>query len=104
LRHRRGTPKSTTSNQNKKLEVPPKPNPSKGAFTKSHQPPPSKPIFLEVKEVDMPQEYFRLEHELRKINIPIPLKKLFKNDPFKKSIMEVLQPPISGVTSDVISL
>jgi hypothetical protein len=37
LRPRTGTPKATTSDQNKKTEVPPKPNPSKGALAKAHQ-------------------------------------------------------------------
>jgi hypothetical protein len=104
LRPRTGTPKATTSDQNKRPEVPPKPNPSKGALTKAHQPPPSKHVVPEVKEVDRPQASFILEHELRKIKIHVPLSELLKNEPFKKSIMKVLQPPTSVVTSDVISL
>jgi hypothetical protein len=36
---------------------------------------------------------------LSKINIPIPLSKLLKNEPFKKSIMKVLQPPTYVVIS-----
>jgi hypothetical protein len=90
LRPRRGAPKSTTSDQNKKIEVPPKPNLSKGTLNKSHRPPPSKYIVYEVKEVDRPKYSFILEHELRKINIPLPLLELLKNEPFKKSIMKVL--------------
>jgi hypothetical protein len=73
-------------------------------LAKSHQPPPSKPIVPEVKEGDRPQAYFILEHELRKINIHVPLSELLKNDPFKKSIMKVPQPPNFVVTFDVISL
>jgi hypothetical protein len=61
-------------------------------------------VVPEVKEVDRPQAYFILEHELRKINIPVPLSELLKNEPFKQSIMKVLQPPTSVVTYDVISL
>jgi hypothetical protein len=104
LRPRTGTPKATTSDQNSKTKVPPKSNPSKGALTKAHQPPPFKPVVPEVKEVDRPQAYFILENELRKIKILVPLSELLKNEPFKKSIMKVLQPPTSVVTSDVISL
>jgi hypothetical protein len=44
LRPRKFTPKSTTSNQNKKIEVPPKTNPSKGALDKAHHPPPFKHV------------------------------------------------------------
>jgi hypothetical protein len=51
LSPRTGTPKSTTSNKNKKVEVPPKPNPSKGALVRAHQPPPSKSVVPKVKEV-----------------------------------------------------
>jgi hypothetical protein len=36
LRPRIGAPKATTSDQNKKSEVPPRPNPSKGTLTKTH--------------------------------------------------------------------
>jgi hypothetical protein len=93
LRPRTGAPKSTTSDQNKKTEVPHKPNPSKGALDKDHQPPPFKPDVLEVMEDERPQESFILEHELRNIKIPVPLSKLLKNEPFKQSIMKVLQPP-----------
>jgi hypothetical protein len=45
-----------------------------------------------------------LEHDLRKIKIHVPLRKLLKNEPFKKYIMKVLQPTPSSVSSDVISL
>jgi hypothetical protein len=41
---------------------------------------------------------------LSKINIPVPLKKLMKNEPFKNSIMKFLQPTSPSVSSDVISL
>jgi hypothetical protein len=41
---------------------------------------------------------------LRKIKIHVPLSELLKNEPFEKSIMKVLQPPTSVVTSDAISL
>jgi hypothetical protein len=104
LRPRKCTPKATTSEKNRKIEVPPKPNPSKGALAKDHQPPPSKPDVPEVKEVYKPQASFNLEHESIKIKNPVPLSELFKNDPFKNSIMKVLQPPTSIVTIDVISL
>ena len=73
LRPITGTPKATTSDHNKKIEVPPKPNPSKGASTKSHYLPPSKIVAPEIKEVDRPHAYFILEHELRKIKITVPL-------------------------------
>jgi hypothetical protein len=74
LSPRTDTPKATTSDQKKKkTKVPPKPNPSKGALAKAHQPPPSKPIVPEVKEVDRPQASFSLEHELRNIKIHVPL-------------------------------
>jgi hypothetical protein len=98
------TPKATTSDQNRKIEVPPKPNPSKGALAKAHQPPHFKLVVPEVKEVDRPQESFNLEHELSKIKILVPLSELLKNEPFNKSIMKFLQPPTSVVISDVISL
>jgi hypothetical protein len=61
-------------------------------------------VVPEVKEVDRPQTSFNLEHELRKINIPVPLSELLKNEPFKQSIMKVLQPHTSVVNFDVISL
>jgi len=72
--------------------------------SKSQSPPPSKPIVPEIKEFDKPPTSFILEHELRKIKIHVPLKKLLKNKPFKKSIMKVLQPTPSSVSSNVISL
>jgi hypothetical protein len=99
LRPRTGAPKSTTSDQNRKTKVPSKPNPSKGALDKAHQPPPFKPVVPELKEFDRPQAYFILENELRKIKIPVPLSELLKNDPFKQSIMKVLQSPTSIVIS-----
>jgi hypothetical protein len=67
MRPRAGAPKSTSSDQNKKVEIPPKPNPSTGTSSKAQQRPPYKPIVLEVKEVDRPQASFSLEHELSKI-------------------------------------
>jgi hypothetical protein len=99
-----GDPKATTFDQNKKVEVLPKPNPSKGMSSKSQQLPPSKLAVPEIKEVDRPTTSFILEHELSKINIPVPLTELMKNEPFKKYIMKVLQPTTSIVSSDVISL
>jgi hypothetical protein len=104
LRHRTCTPKATTSDQNRKKEVPPKLNRSKGALAKAHQPPPFKPIVPEVKEVDRTQASFSLEHEFRKIKIHVPMSKLLKNEPFKQSIMKVLQPPTYVVIYDVISM
>jgi hypothetical protein len=41
---------------------------------------------------------------LRKINIPVPLIELLKNEPFKNSIMKVFKSPVSVMTSDVINL
>jgi hypothetical protein len=104
LRPRKGTPKATTSDHNIKTEVPPKPNLSKGALAKAHQPPPFKIVVPEVNEVDRSQEHFILEYELSNIKILVPLSEFLKNYPFKKSIIKVLQPPTSIVTSDVISL
>jgi hypothetical protein len=101
LRPRTCTPKATTSDQNRKTEVPPKPNPSKGALAKAHQPPPFNPVVPEVKEADRPHASFSLKHELSKIKIPVALSKFLKNELFK---MKVLQPPTSVVTFDVISL
>jgi len=72
--------------------------------SKTQSPPLPKPFAPETKEVDKPPTSFILEHELRKIKIPVPLTKLLKNEPFKKSIMKVLQPTPSSVSSDVISL
>jgi hypothetical protein len=71
---------------------------------KTQQLPLSKPVVLEMKDFDRPPTYFSLQHELRKINILVPLTKLLKNEPFKKSIMKVLQPTASSVSFDVISL
>jgi hypothetical protein len=79
LRTRTNTHKSTTSYQNSKTHVSPKPNPSKGALTKAHEPPPFKTVAPEVKEVDRPQSSFNLENELRNINIHVPLSELLKN-------------------------
>jgi hypothetical protein len=90
LRPKTCTPKATTSDHNKMTEVPPKPNPSKGALAKAHQPPPFKNVSPEVKKVDRPQISFSLEHELSKIKIPIPFSELLKNEPFRQSIMKVL--------------
>jgi hypothetical protein len=73
-------------------------------LAKAHQPPPFKPVVPKVKEVDRPQAYFILDHELRKINILVPLSEFLKNETFKQSIIKVLQPPTSIVTSDVIIL
>jgi hypothetical protein len=98
-----GASNSTTSEKNKKDEVPPKPNPSKGMSSKAELPPSSKHATPKIKEVDRPMASFILEHELRKIKIPMHLIELLKNDPFKKSIMKVLQPTAPGVSSDVIS-
>ena len=72
--------------------------------SKAQQLPPPKPAVAEIKEVDRPPTYFSLEHELSKINIIMHLIELMKNEPFKKSIMKVLQPTPSIVSSDVISL
>jgi hypothetical protein len=73
LRPRKHAPKHTTSDQNIKMKVPPKTNPSKRALSKAHRPPPLKLFVPEVKEVNWPKEYFILKNELSKIKIPIPL-------------------------------
>jgi hypothetical protein len=104
LRMRNGASKATTSDQGKQVEAPPKPNPNKGMPSKTQSSPLSKPLAPETKEADKPPTFFSLEHELRKIKIPVPLTELLKNEPFKKSIMKVLQPTPSSVSSDVISL
>jgi hypothetical protein len=57
-----------------------------------------------VKEVERHVTSFNIEHELRKINILVPLIELMKNEPFKRSIMKVLKPPTSTISSDVINL
>jgi hypothetical protein len=104
LRMRNGASKATTFDQGKQAESPPKPNPNKVMPSKTKSSPLSKHIAPETKEVDKPPNSFILEHEMRKIKIPVPLKKLLKNEPFKKSIMKVLQPTTSSVSFDVISL
>jgi hypothetical protein len=104
LRMINGVFKATTSDQGKQAEAPPKPNPNKGMPSKIHSSPLSKTLATETKEVDKPPTSFILEHELRKIKIPIPLTELLKNEPFKKSIMKVTKPTPSSVSSDVISL
>jgi hypothetical protein len=83
LRPRTGAPKAITSDHNKKPKVPPKKNPSKGTLTKDHQPSPSKSVVPEVKEANILEASFILEHELRKIKIIVPLSELLKNEPFK---------------------
>jgi hypothetical protein len=45
-----------------------------------------------------------LEHEINKIKIHVPLVELMKNESFKKSILKVLQPPASIISSDTINL
>jgi len=45
-----------------------------------------------------------LEHEINKIKIHVPLVELMKNESFKKSILKVLQPPDSIMSSDTIKL
>jgi hypothetical protein len=87
----------------KKLKIPPKPSPNKGMSSKTQKIPLSKSIVPEMRESDRPPTSFSLEHELRKINIPMPLTELLKNEPFKKSIMKFLQPTPSA-SSNVISL
>jgi hypothetical protein len=104
LRMRNGSSKATTFDKGKQAEAPPKPNPNKGMPSKTQSSPLSNLLSPETKEADKPPTSFILEHELRKINIPIPLMKLLKNEPFKKSIMKVMQPTPSSVSSDVISL
>jgi hypothetical protein len=104
LRTRAGAPKATTSEKNKQVEVPPKPNPSKGMSSKTQPPPSSKHASPEIKEVDRPPASFILEHELSKIKILVPLTEFMKNEPFKKYIMKVLQPTSSIVSSNLISL
>jgi hypothetical protein len=73
LRTRVRPPKTTTFDPNKQTEVPPKPNPSKGMPSKAQQLPLSKPAVPEVKEADRTPTSFNLEHELRKIKIPVTL-------------------------------
>ena len=41
---------------------------------------------------------------MHKINIPIPLVELMKNDGFKKTFMKALQPPPTEVASDFFDL
>jgi len=104
LRTRNGASKATTSDQGKQAEAPPKTNPNKGMPSKTQPSPLSKPISPETKEADKPPTSFILEHELRKIKIPVPLTELLKNEPFKKSIMKLLQPTPFSVSSNVVSL
>ena len=73
LRTREGAPKATTSDQNKKHDVLPKPNPRKDMSSKAQQLPPLKPVVPKIKEVDMPTTSFSLENELRNIKIHVPL-------------------------------
>jgi hypothetical protein len=103
LRTRVGAPKSTTSDQTKQVEAPPKPSPNKSMSSKTQQLPLSKPAIPKIRESDRSPTSFILEHELRKIKIPVPLTKLLKNEPFKKSIMKFLQPTPSSVSLVVIS-
>jgi hypothetical protein len=72
--------------------------------SKTQSSPLSKPLSPETKEADKPPTIFCLEHELSKINILVPLPELLKNEPFKKSIMKILQPTPSSVSSYVISI
>jgi len=72
--------------------------------SKTHSFPLSKPIAHETKEADKTPTFYSLEHELRKIKILVPLTELLKNEPFKKSIMKVMQPTPSSISFDVISL
>jgi hypothetical protein len=101
---REEAPKATTSDQKKKYEVPPKPNPSKGMSYKSQSPPSSKHATPETNEVNRPTTSFILENEPRNINILVPLTESVKNEPFKKYIMKFLQPTSPSVSFDVISL
>jgi hypothetical protein len=77
---------------------------NKGMPSKSQSSPLSNPLAPETKEANKLPNSFSLEHELRKIKILVPLTKLLKNKPFKKSMMKVLQPTPSSVSSDDISL
>jgi hypothetical protein len=71
LRTRNGASKATTSNKGKQAEAPPNTNPNKGMSSKIQSSPLSKPLAPEAKEVDKPPTPFILEHELRKIKIPL---------------------------------
>jgi hypothetical protein len=104
LRPRPGGPKTNVPIQNKKSDLPPKQGPNKDTTNKEDQQQPTKPVVPEVKEADRQPTSFNIEHELRKIKIHVPLTELLKNEPFKRSIMKVLKPPASAISSDVISL
>jgi hypothetical protein len=101
---RERAPKDTIFDQRKQVEAPLKRNPNKGMSCKTQPPPSYKHASSEIKEVNRPPTSFGLEQELSKIKIILPLIELMKNKPFKKSIMKVLQPTYSIVSSDVISL
>jgi hypothetical protein len=73
LRMRAGAPKSTTFDQNKQVEAPPKPNLSKGVSSKTQPPPSSKHVAPKIKEDDRITTCLSLEHELIKIKIHVPL-------------------------------
>jgi hypothetical protein len=104
LRKRNGASKDTTSDQRKQAESPPKPNSNKGMPYKTQSSPLSKPLTPKKKEFDKPPTSFILEHELRKIKIPVPLTELLKNKHLNKSIMNILQPTPSSIYFDVISV
>lgn len=91
--------------QNKKSNLPLKQGANKDTGNKAdQQQQPTKPIVPEVYEVDSQIMSFNIEHELSKIKIHVPLTELMKNEPFKTSIMKVLQPPAYVGSSDVINL
>jgi hypothetical protein len=88
LRPRSGDPKENAPAQNKKSYLPPKQGLSKGTSNKTDHPFPSKPASPEVKETSIQPISFNIDHEMRKIKIIVPFKKLLKNEPFKNSMIQ----------------
>jgi hypothetical protein len=63
-----------------------------------------KAIVQEIKEIQKPHSYFNFENEIQKIKIPIPLLELMKNEDFKKSISNILQPEFYFPSTDLVNL
>jgi hypothetical protein len=51
-----------------------------------------------------PPSSFKIEHEIQKIKIPIPLSELIKNEDFKRSLSKLLQTKHSSHSTDSINL
>ena len=58
----------------------------------------------EVRGLDKSPSPFSFESEIQKLSIPIPLIELVKNESFKRSILEALEPKAIQASTDYVNL